>query len=157
REPLPAGDFYALGVMLYQALTGKFPFFEHAPEVVRARLSGEPTPVRQVAPNAPSDLAELCDSLLKRNPQARPTGPAILRALGVTAGASSSDAPWSEDFVGRARELAVLHDAFMATREGAPVTVVIEGASGVGKSALLRRFLLGMRGHALVLDGRCHE
>jgi hypothetical protein len=157
REPLPAGDFYAVGVMLYQALTGKFPFFEHAPELVRARLSGEPTPVRQVNPNAPFDLAELCDSLLKRNPQARPTGPAILRALGVTAGASSSDAPSAEDFVGRARELAVLEDAFAATREGAPVTVVIEGASGVGKSALVRRFLVGMRGQALVLDGRCHE
>jgi hypothetical protein len=157
REPLPAGDFYALGVMLYQALTGKFPFFEQAPEVIRARLSGEPTPVRKVAPNVALDLADLCDSLLKNNPQARPTGAAILRTLGST-GPSSSDGPaGAEEFVGRARELAVLEDAFAATQEGAPVTVLIEGASGVGKSALLRRFLAEWRGPALVLEGRCHE
>jgi tetratricopeptide (TPR) repeat protein len=157
REPLPAGDFYAVGVMLYQALTGKFPFFEQAPEYIRARLSGEPTPVRRVASNVAPDLAELCDALLKNSPQARPTGAAILRMLGST-GPSSSDAPAvTEEFVGRTRELAVLDDAYSASLDGAPVTVVIEGASGLGKSALLRQFLAGRRGPSLVLEGRCHE
>src|SRR5262249_7064015 len=98
-----------------------------------------------------------CDALLSRNPQARPTAAAILRALGASARSRSDVPAAAEEFVGRARELAVLEDAFAVTREGAPVTVMIEGASGVGQSGFVRQFLLGLRGPALVLDGRCHE
>src|SRR5260221_766436 len=89
REPMPACDFYALGVMLYQALTGQFPFFERAPDIVRPRLSVEPTPVREVAPDAPADLAALCDALLRRDSNVRPTGASVMRML------RAGPSPWS--------------------------------------------------------------
>jgi DNA-binding CsgD family transcriptional regulator len=49
----------------------------------------------------------------------------------------SDDAP----FVGRAAELAALCDAFESARSGRARVVGVEGAAGMGKSALLRRFL----------------
>ena len=44
-------------------------------------------------------------------------------------------------FVGRATELAVLSDAYVSARSGRARVAAVEGAAGMGKSALLRRFL----------------
>lgn len=44
-------------------------------------------------------------------------------------------------FVGRATELAALSDAFESACSGRARVVAVEGAAGIGKSALLRRFL----------------
>src|SRR5699024_9757760 len=65
--------------------------------------------------------------------------------------------PWAAaDFVGRFRELDELGEAFAEARRGA-VAVMIEGESGVGKSALVRRVLERVRGEATVFAGRCYE
>jgi eukaryotic-like serine/threonine-protein kinase len=40
---------------------------------------------------------------------------------------------------------------------GKPAAVIVEGAPGVGKSALVRRFLGLIEGEAAVLPGRCDE
>ncbi|HZY59752.1 MAG TPA: AAA family ATPase, partial [Candidatus Binataceae bacterium] len=62
-------------------------------------------------------------------------------------------------FIGRERHLAVLHEAFESSREGRLVTVWVHGRSGVGKTALVQRFLHKMRqrNEPLVLEGRCYE
>jgi DNA-binding CsgD family transcriptional regulator len=44
-------------------------------------------------------------------------------------------------FVGRGSELAVLHQALLDARSGVPRLVVVEGDAGIGKTALLRRFV----------------
>ena len=157
EEATPAGDFYALGAMLYQALTGQLPYFDHEGHQAEAKLKGPATPVRKVAPRVPEDLASLCDELLRIEPQARPGADVILRVLGGGS-ASLGDLPAThEEFVGRTRELGALWEAFHSVGDGAPVAVVFEGASGVGKSALVNHFLEQVRGRALVLRGRCHE
>ncbi|MFN1222300.1 protein kinase domain-containing protein, partial [Enterococcus faecium] len=69
--PTPASDWYAVGVMLYEALTGAPPFVGTAEEILRSKQHTSPLPVRERAPNAPVDLAELCDRLLDRDPQKR--------------------------------------------------------------------------------------
>ncbi len=51
-----------------------------------------------------------------------------------------------EDFVGRRQELTVLEDALEEARAGRPRVVLVHGEPGMGKSALLRRFLGGVRG-----------
>ncbi|MFT3776445.1 MAG: AAA family ATPase [Minicystis sp.] len=58
--------------------------------------------------------------------------------------------------MGRRQELDVLRAALAEARRGEPVAVLIEGESGVGKSALVRRFLDELQG-AVVLEGRCYE
>src|SRR6185503_10554328 len=62
-------------------------------------------------------------------------------------------------FVGRDRPLRALHDAFLAVIKGGAATVSVYGPSGIGKSALVRRFLnqLGTRDDVVVLSGRCYE
>jgi serine/threonine protein kinase len=61
-------------------------------------------------------------------------------------------------FFGRTGELAELHDAFAASRGDHSVVVSVHGPSGIGKSALLDRFLGEVAGRdAVVLRGRCYE
>src|SRR5688572_5649086 len=48
-----------------------------------------------------------------------------------------------EPFVGRDGELARLHAALDEVRGGRPQVVVVEGAAGIGKTAMVERFLQG--------------
>jgi hypothetical protein len=50
-----------------------------------------------------------------------------------------------------------MRDALADVRAGAAVTVLLAGRSGVGKSALLDRFVSELDETKLVLRGRCHE
>ncbi len=61
--------------------------------------------------------------------------------------------------VGRETELAALRVAFDETAAGSSITVRVVGASGMGKSAIVRHFLDGLsdRGEAVVLRGRTYE
>jgi DNA-binding CsgD family transcriptional regulator/tetratricopeptide (TPR) repeat protein len=58
-------------------------------------------------------------------------------------------------FVGRIRELAQLHGWLAEVTKGAPLTVMLSGDSGQGKSALLARFIRKIAGTATVLSGVC--
>jgi hypothetical protein len=59
-------------------------------------------------------------------------------------------------FVGRVAQLGELNQALVDSRR-AGVTVFVHGASGMGKSVLVNRFLDGLTDRALVLAGRCYE
>jgi hypothetical protein len=136
----PAADWYAVGVMLYEALAGRRP---ENPVERRPLVLG----------NAPPDLARLCLDLLAEEPAARPDGAEVRARLGQQAPVMLPAAP----FVGRAEELGRLRQALAASREALRV-IVVEGESGLGKTALVRCFAdeAGEAG-ACVLGGRCHE
>jgi eukaryotic-like serine/threonine-protein kinase len=155
-----AADWYAVGVMLYEALTGAVPYAPRGPQALMP-VGRRPEPVPPSARAAvPADLEELCLALLRREPADRPDAAAILASLGGAPAAAASPArATGRAFVGRARELAMLEAAFASVREGEPVLVRVHGQPGVGKSALLDRFTGQLReqGRALVLAGRCHE
>src|SRR2546426_4697546 len=76
-----ASDWYSVGVMLYQALTGRLPFKGKFFEVMMRKQTRKPLPPIEINREAPRDLNELCVKLLHRDPEARPTGREILRAL----------------------------------------------------------------------------
>src|SRR5712692_10569626 len=157
-----ASDWYNVGAMLYQALTGRLPFSGPAPEVMRRKQQGEPAPPHELAPGVPRDLDELCRDLLRRDPASRPAGREVLRALMGSSAAilAPSFPPGPALFVGREQHLEALRDAFQTSKAGRAVIVAVHGGSGMGKSALVRRFLVELKdlhGEAVVLIGRCYE
>lgn len=158
----PAADWYALGVVVFQALTGRLPF-EGAPmKVLFEKQTEKAVRPSQLADGVPADLDQLCAELLEREPADRPSGAALLSRLGVADGerASLPTPSISRDggFAGREAELAVL-DAMLAPLErGKAAVAVVRSPSGIGKTALVSRFLERVRAthpDALVLRGRC--
>src|SRR5712691_816976 len=157
-----ASDWYDVGAMLYQALTGRLPFSGSAPQVMRRKQEGEPAPPHDLAPDVPRDLDELCRDLLRRDPASRPAGREVLRALMGSSAAilAPSLPPGPALVVGREQHLGALRDAFQTAKAGRAVIVTVHGGSGMGKSALVRRFLEELKdahGEAVVLVGRCYE
>jgi serine/threonine protein kinase len=158
-----ASDWYSVGVMLYQALTGELPF--PGPESwLRASINLPLVPPSVRAPGTPDDLDTLCVDLLRSDPAARPDCAEILERLGVSRALQSSPAtvpfvPAAQPWAGREHHLALLDEKWAAVRNGRTVVVRVHGASGVGKSALVQRFreCIAAQGPAVVVAGRCFE
>lgn len=169
RSVGPEADWYSLGIVLFEALTGCLPFDGSPFEVLMDKQRREPAPPRSLVPVVPPDLDALCVDLLRQDPADRPTGAEILLRLGAVPpppGAvpdarrpvARTPATHSPPFVGRSRELAALRAALVGSLAGTSTVVRVEGESGVGKSALVRRFLATPEAlEALVLSGRCYE
>ncbi|MHB1310876.1 MAG: serine/threonine-protein kinase [Gemmatimonadaceae bacterium] len=156
-----AADWYCVGLMLYEALTGRLPFEGNFMELLQARVHRDPVPPRDHDSAIPRDLDALCRALLDRDPLRRPAGAEVARRLrrdGTGAAESASGASrTSGPFVGRAPHLAVMHDAFEHARLTAPAMVHLTGASGMGKTTLARHFLATLQPDALVFSGRCYQ
>jgi len=160
----PGADWYAVGVLLFQALTGQLPFAGVSPDemLVLKQHVRAPAPA-ELVDNVPVDLDQLCQRLLERDVAMRPTESDIVDVLGIDVDDDSGwwAAPANEGqlFVGRHRELRMLDDALAASRDG-PICVIVEGESGVGKTALVHRFIelaRTLEPRLVALRGRCHE
>lgn len=164
----PAADWYAVGSMLFEVLTGRPPFAGFGPvERLTNKLTQLPPRPRDVAENVPADLDALCHALLAPLPENRPESAEIQARLGLPEiqtrpalratmppPAAAPDA--SPLFVGREQELATLQNAF-ALAASSSHAVVVEGEPGIGKSALVHRFLASLGARDLALTGRSYE
>lgn len=159
RPLTPASDWYAVGVMLYLALSGKLPFDGSPMHLILTKQRTDPPPPSAHGRDVPAELEALAMDLLRRDPDERPTGEEILRRLGSGGGSGRHRAlPTRSTFVGREAHMAALGEAFAVTEKDRPAAVILHGASGAGKSALANNFVRALRRdepEALVLAGRC--
>ncbi len=157
-----AADWYSVGAVLYECLTGTAPF----PNSFRSLLSRGEDPVppspRDLEPGVPSDLDALCMQLLSFDPVSRPSAADVLECLSQCPYVSplktlSRPRP---PLIGRSPHIAILHDAFSFTRQFGAAMVLAVGRSGTGKTALLEEFereLSVSCPEALILSGTCHQ
>ncbi|HJX63816.1 MAG TPA: AAA family ATPase, partial [Polyangia bacterium] len=166
----PAADWYAVGAMLYEVLTGRLPHNGSLIEILLKKQSEDPPAPVEVNPLADPELSRLCMQLLRRDPGQRPSSEEILAQLG----AGITPEPVSEAksdpvrvgaplFIGRKAEMQALRLGYRSACSGTLAMLLVEGASGIGKTALVERVLDQITASAdpsakpLVLRGRCHE
>ncbi len=81
RDVDARSDVWALGVVLYELLTRRWPFeAESMPELCLKVVSDPPTPVTQYRPDVPRALAEVIERCLQKNPALRYENAAELAA-----------------------------------------------------------------------------
>lgn len=166
RDLTEAADWYAVGVILFEALIGARPFSGDPQAVLSAKQAWEPPSPHAAMPDAPQDLLDLCAGLLARDPARRPSVAKIRRLLegrwrapSVPGASAAAAAAPNVALVGREQPMASLSDAFATAASGAMQLVRVHGPSGMGKSSLCQQFLDDLRrdGHATVMEGRCYE
>jgi serine/threonine protein kinase/tetratricopeptide (TPR) repeat protein len=160
----PEADWYSVGVLLYEALTGTLPFSGSTVEVLLQKQRTQPDAPSTRDPSVPPDLDRLCEGLLQQDAAARPKGDDILRVLGASSVRLRADPTThrtqDSPFVGRDVELRELASAFDDARRKGAVSVLVTGESGVGKTCLVRQFVDAARARdpeVVVLMDRCYE
>jgi eukaryotic-like serine/threonine-protein kinase len=155
EQPTAACDWYAVGVMLFEALTGRLPFAGNPFKVLRDKQT-QPAPTVAELHMHDAELGRLCLALLARDPRMRATGGDVACALGVAPPAPRSLPRPAPSFIGRRSERAALFAAAQRARDGELQCVFISGPSGIGKTGLLDAFCRDSSG-TLVVRCRCNE
>lgn len=142
-----AADWYAFGVVLFEALTGTLP--------------SRSAPLHELE-RAPPELSALCRQLLRHAPEERATGEVVRRVLGAS-GSRAPSPSWRRattppQLFGRHAELEQLFLAHARSATDGPQVVLVRGESGIGKTALVEHFArTAARRGAVVLSARCRE
>ena len=168
-------DLYALGVTLYELLTGALPFeTSDVMQLIHAHIARTPTPPHERAPeqHIPAAVSAIVQRLLEKSPERRyQTADGVAFDL-ERAARSFAEAGTVEPFAlgshdwddrirapsrlfGRERELATLAEALDRAARGEVVLALVGGPSGVGKSALVHAMRDRMRARrALFAPGK---
>jgi serine/threonine protein kinase len=87
----PLGDQYSLGCVLYYCLAGRYPFPDGtAVEKMMSHQHKQPTPLKELNPEAPDGLVEVVEKLMKKAPEERyATCGELLEALRPFAGVTT--------------------------------------------------------------------
>lgn len=153
-----AADWYAVGVMVYEALAGRRPFEGVTHQVLLDKRQFE-APRVPLGGDIPGLWTQICAGLLARDPARRMQGAELLALLESDTKPATPTRSAERIFVGRETHLSLLREAFAASETNIPSLVFIHGKSGIGKTSLVERFLtaLAARSRVVVLPGRCYE
>lgn len=148
-------DFYALGVTLYQLLTGTLPFTSDDPlELMHCHIAKLPVPADQVKADVPERVAAIVTKLMAKNAEDR-----YQSALGLKHDLNQCLIQWREtgaigmfdlgqrdlsdrflipeQLYGREAEVQALLAAFSRVAESGSELMLVAGFSGIGKTAVV--------------------
>jgi tetratricopeptide (TPR) repeat protein len=140
-------DLYSLGVILYTLLTGRRPFVaSDMAGYLELHSATVPTAPRDVDPEVPAALDEVCQRLLRKEPRDRyQSAQDVLYRLQPEVPVVVDDGPrlgFEPPLVGRDAALQQLQNAVAALSRGEGGVCLIEGEDGSGRSTLLARTVL---------------
>ena len=153
----PGTDLYALGVILYQALTGELPFRVKDPlDWIHCHIARAPAPPRTVKPALPAAVEQIVLKLLAKAPEDRYRSAAGLAwdlldcAARIETGDDWNDfLPGARDgasglalpsrLYGRDAERRLIFDAWRRAAAGRSELLLVAGQAGLGKSALVQK------------------
>ena len=84
KESGPAGDVWAVGVLLWEALAGRHPFWKGSVLDTARRIQSGAVSLGRVRPDLPRPLISLVDRALSLDPARRPTAGRLAVALRAT-------------------------------------------------------------------------
>lgn len=140
RESTPGLDWYAIGVMLAEMLTGL-----HARVIASTPAPKRVMLLQEVAQNHPeyADMCELCIGLMHPTPALRAGYDEAIEACydGPVPAYDESARNYTPAFRSRRKELVALDEAYAVFEAGRPHAVLIEGGAGSGKTSICEEFL----------------
>ena len=159
-------DLYALGMTLYETVTGALPGYGRpAIEVMRMHLDEEIRPPSSINPRLPERLEQIIRKLLEKDPRHRfPSAAALMQAVAEAAGRKGPPREllvghgelYAAPLIGRKHEVEQLMALIADAREGRGNGVILAGAEGMGKSRIVRDVTLRAQlDGARVFCGRC--
>jgi len=147
-------DFYSLGIIFYEMLTGRVPFeSKDSMELIYSHVAKEPESINKINIAIPKIIADIVVKLIKKNPEDRYKSAVGLKKdlerciiqiqnnLNISFELGKHD--FSAEFCipqklyGREKEIQKLMHSFERVAEGTTELLLISGSPGIGKSALV--------------------
>ncbi len=157
-----AADWYAVGCIMYEMLTGIAPFVGSSAQVLNAKKTTNPADPRELHPHLPDDLCALALEFLAFDPNDRPidAGDRLRHcATAMTKMRAPTRVPASMPFIGRELQLKKIDHSWRSSiRDKKANVVLVRAPSGMGKSAFIERFFEKLPpGEQLILRSRCYQ
>ncbi len=150
-------DIYSLGIIFYELLTKKLPFFSNDPlELIHSHLAEEAPLVTELNPEVPIILSKIIGKLLLKQPEKRYQGgrgllmdllrfrseyqknPHEVRPFPLGLEDRTHRITFISKMVGRDKEAEVILSEYGAVSEGQFRALFISGFSGIGKTRLIQ-------------------